>query len=124
MSATSFRVIGHVHTRGRRARPVPKPRRALPVRLEPQRGHDQRAQLPYAARRAHVGHPHGSPDMGGISANGRVLWLSGRYNHEVYAIDTANGRLLARIPVGAGPHGLSVWPQPGRHSLGHAGILR
>jgi DNA-binding beta-propeller fold protein YncE len=68
--------------------------------------------------------PHGSPDMGGVSADGKVLWLSGRYSHEVYAIDTSNGHLLARIPVGAGPHGLSVWPQPGRHSLGHTGILR
>ncbi len=66
----------------------------------------------------------GSPDMGGVSANGRVLWLSGRYNGVVYAISTRNGRLLAKIPVGSGPHGLSVWPQPGRYSLGHTGILR
>jgi DNA-binding beta-propeller fold protein YncE len=68
--------------------------------------------------------PHGTPDMGGVSADGRVLWLSGRYRSEVYAIDTSNGHLLARIPVGSGPHGLSVWPQPGRYSLGHTGILR
>jgi YVTN family beta-propeller protein len=66
----------------------------------------------------------GSPDMGGVSANGKVLWLSGRYNSVVYAISTTNGRLLAKIPVGSGPHGLSVWPQPGRYSLGHTGILR
>jgi DNA-binding beta-propeller fold protein YncE len=66
----------------------------------------------------------GSPDMGNVSANGRVLWLSGRWNNVVYAIDTRNGRLLARIPVGASPHGLCVWPQPGRYSLGHTGILR
>ena len=66
----------------------------------------------------------GSPDMGGVSADGRVLWLSGRYNAEVYAIDTRNGRLIARIPVGSSPHGLCVWPQPGRYSLGHTGILR
>jgi YVTN family beta-propeller protein len=66
----------------------------------------------------------GSPDMGNVSADGRVLWLSGRYNAEVYAISTASGRLLARIPVGLGPHGLCVWPQPGRYSLGHTGILR
>jgi DNA-binding beta-propeller fold protein YncE len=65
-----------------------------------------------------------SPDMGGVSADGRTLWLSGRYNSEVYAIDTKTGRLRARINVGAGPHGLSVWPQPGRYSLGHTGILR
>jgi DNA-binding beta-propeller fold protein YncE len=66
----------------------------------------------------------GSPDMGGLSANGRVLWLSGRYNAVVYAIDARNGHLLKRIPVGQGPHGLCVWPQPGRYSIGHTGILR
>jgi YVTN family beta-propeller protein len=66
----------------------------------------------------------GSPDMGGVSADGKVLWLSGRYDSEVYAIDTEDGHLLARIPVGQGPHGLCVYPQPGRYSLGHTGILR
>jgi DNA-binding beta-propeller fold protein YncE len=66
----------------------------------------------------------GSPDMGNVSANGRVLWVSGRWNGLVYAIDARTGRLLARIPVGVGPHGLCVWPQPGRYSLGHTGILR
>jgi DNA-binding beta-propeller fold protein YncE len=65
-----------------------------------------------------------SPDMGGVSADGRVLWLSGRYNAEVYAIDTRSGRLVKRIPVGAGPHGLCVFPQPGRYSLGHTGVFR
>jgi DNA-binding beta-propeller fold protein YncE len=66
----------------------------------------------------------GSPDMGGVSADGRVLWLSGRYDGVVYAISTRTGRLLHRIRVGAGPHGLCVWPQPGRYSIGHTGILR
>jgi YVTN family beta-propeller protein len=66
----------------------------------------------------------GSPDMGNVSADGKVLWLTGRYNGVLYAISTANGRLLAKIPVGAGPHGACVWPQPGRYSLGHTGILR
>jgi YVTN family beta-propeller protein len=66
----------------------------------------------------------GSPDMGDVSADGRVLWLSGRFNSEVYAIDTRTGRLVARVPVGASPHGLSVWPQPGRYSLGHTGNMR
>jgi hypothetical protein len=59
-----------------------------------------------------------------FSANGKVLWLSGRYNGEVYAISTVTGRLLHRIKVGDGPHGLCVWPQPGRYSIGHTGILR
>ncbi|MEU6070815.1 MULTISPECIES: YncE family protein [Streptomyces] len=66
----------------------------------------------------------GSPDMGGVSADGKVLWLSGRYNSEVYAIDTGTGAELARIKVGSGPHGLAVYPQPGRYSLGHTGIFR
>jgi hypothetical protein len=42
----------------------------------------------------------------------------------VYAIDTRTGGLVARIRVGVGPHGLCVWPQPGRYSIGHTGILR
>ncbi|MFI4991055.1 MAG: hypothetical protein ACHQHO_09130 [Solirubrobacterales bacterium] len=66
----------------------------------------------------------GSPDMGGVSADGSILWLSGRSDSSVYAISTRTGRLLHRIPVGLGPHGLCVWPQPGRYSLGHTGILR
>ena len=65
-----------------------------------------------------------SPDMGGVSADGRVLWLSGRYNAEVYAISTRTGHLIRRIGVGSGPHGLCVYPQPGRYSLGHTGVFR
>jgi DNA-binding beta-propeller fold protein YncE len=66
----------------------------------------------------------GSPDMGGISANGSVLWVSGRYDGVVYAISTRTGKLLAKIPVGDGPHGLCVYPQPGRYSLGHTDVFR
>ncbi len=65
-----------------------------------------------------------SPDMGGVSDDGKTLWLSGRYNAVVYAINTQTGQLRATIHVGQGPHGLCVWPQPGRYSLGHTGILR
>jgi DNA-binding beta-propeller fold protein YncE len=66
----------------------------------------------------------GSPDMGGVSADGRVLWLTGRYNGVIYAISTRSGRLIKTITVGSGPHGACVWPQPGRYSLGHTGVLR
>jgi YVTN family beta-propeller protein len=66
----------------------------------------------------------GSPDMGNLDAAGTELWLSGRFDHEVYVFDTVHGRLAARIPVGNGPHGLAVWPQPGRYSLGHTGNMR
>ena len=66
----------------------------------------------------------GSPDMGGVSADGRTLWLSGRYDSVVYVLDTTTGTLLKKIPVDSGPHGLCVWPQPGRYSLGHTGNMR
>ncbi len=66
----------------------------------------------------------GSPDMGGVTADGKELWLSGRYDSEVYVFDTATGALTHRIPVGREPHGLCVWPQPGRYSLGHTGNMR
>lgn len=66
----------------------------------------------------------GSPDMGALSPDGSQLWLAGRYHNEVYVIATADGRLIKRIPVGNGPHGLLYWPQPGRYSLGHTANLR
>lgn len=65
----------------------------------------------------------GSPDMGNVSADGKTLWLSGRYDDVVYAIDTSTGE-VRKIPVGHQPHGLTVWPQPGRYSLGHTGNMR
>jgi len=69
----------------------------------------------------------GSPDMGGVSADGTQLWLSGRFDNEVYVFDTRTGALIGRIqvhPAGIEPHGLLVWPQPGRYSLGHTGNTR
>jgi DNA-binding beta-propeller fold protein YncE len=66
----------------------------------------------------------GSPDMGGVSPDGKVLWLSGRYDATVYAIDTADGHLIGKVRVPNKPHGLAVWPQPGRFSLGHTGVMR
>jgi len=65
----------------------------------------------------------GSPDMGNVSADGKWLWLSGRYDGVVYAFNTEDGSVKT-IPVGGMPHGLTVWPQPGRYSLGHTGNMR
>ena len=65
----------------------------------------------------------GSPDMGNVSADGKQLWLSGRYDDAVYVFDTDTGA-VRQVKVGAEPHGLTVWPQPGRYSLGHTGNLR
>ncbi len=66
----------------------------------------------------------GSPDMGNVTADGTELWLSGRYDRAVYVLSTADGHLIRKLDVGDGPHGLCVWPQPGRYSLGHTGITR
>lgn len=65
----------------------------------------------------------GSPDMGNVSADGKQLWLSGRFDSEVYMFDTTTGAVV-KIPVGVEPHGLTVWPQPGRYSQGHTGNMR
>lgn len=66
----------------------------------------------------------GSPDMGGISADGTQFWVSGRYNNVVYVFDIVHGKFLRSIAVGKEPHGLAYFPQPGRYSLGHTGIFR
>ncbi|MDQ2709224.1 MAG: YncE family protein [Actinomycetota bacterium] len=68
--------------------------------------------------------PGATFDMGGLTADGKQLWLSGRYDGHVYVLDTVDGHLIKQIAVGRGPHGLCVWPQPGRYSLGHTGITR
>jgi len=65
----------------------------------------------------------GSPDMGNVSADGRWLWLAGRYDDVIYRFDTTSGD-VAKVKVGAEPHGLTIWPLPGRYSLGHTGNLR
>jgi streptogramin lyase len=65
----------------------------------------------------------GSPDMGNVSADGKWLWLSGRFDDMVYRFDTSTGA-MDKIAVGQEPHGLTVWPLPGRYSLGHTGNLR
>jgi YVTN family beta-propeller protein len=51
--------------------------------------------------------------MGNVSADGKLLWLSGRFDNVVYAIDTSKGEVKT-IKVGREPHGLTVWPQPER----------
>jgi YVTN family beta-propeller protein len=66
----------------------------------------------------------GSPDMGNISADGRYLWLAARYDDVVYRFDTQDGGKVVQVKVGAEPHGLTVWPIPGRYSLGHTGNMR
>jgi YVTN family beta-propeller protein len=81
--------------------------------------------IDFATRRIVAVWPvHGTPDMGGVSPDGGTLWVSGRYSGAVYAISTRTGHVLATISVGVSPHGLCVWPQPGRYSTGHTGVMR
>jgi len=92
----------------------------------PPRGKGSVAVIDFATRKIVATWPipgGGSPDMGNVSVDGTVLWLSGRYDNVVYAIDTATGQVQS-IPVGKEPHGLTVWPQPGCYSLGHTGNMR
>jgi len=65
----------------------------------------------------------GSPDMGNVSVDGTKLWVAGRFDDVVYEFDTTTGA-VRQIRVGMEPHGLAVWPQPGRYSLGHTGNMR
>jgi YVTN family beta-propeller protein len=91
-----------------------------------ERGMGSVSVLDFATRKVDVTWPipgGGSPDMGNVSADGKWLWLSGRYDNVVYAFDTTSGAVKI-IPVGLEPHGLTVWPQPGRYSLGHTGNMR
>lgn len=68
--------------------------------------------------------PGGAPDLGGLSADGTILWLTSHSHPEIYALDTRTGHLTNRIPLTAQPHGLAVYPQPGRYCLGHTGVFR
>jgi YVTN family beta-propeller protein len=92
----------------------------------PPHGKGSISVLDFASRKVEATWPipgGGSPDMGNVSADGKLLWVSGRYDNVVYAIDTATGAVKT-IRVGTEPHGLTVWPQPGRYSLGHTGNMR
>lgn len=92
----------------------------------PPKGKGSISVIDFATRKVEVTWPipgGGSPDMGNVSIDGKQLWLSGRYDNSVYVIDTTSGNVKS-IPVKTEPHGLTVWPQPGRYSLGHTGNLR
>jgi len=94
--------------------------------LGPPRGRGSVSVIDFATRKVETTWPipgGGSPDMGNVSADGKQLWLSGRFDDVVYVIDTATGA-VTKIPVGKEPHGMTVWPQPGRYSLGHTGNMR
>lgn len=124
IDGASMRVVGFVRT-GVDAHGLYPSRDGRHLYVSNRRGHSI-SVIDFATRRvvATWNLPGTSPDMGGVSADGRVLWLCGRYNNAVYAISTTDGHLIATIPVPNRPHGLCVWPQPGRYSTGHTGVMR
>ena len=125
ISAATFQVIGFIPT-GRDAHGLYVSRDGKSMYVT-NRGSGSISVIDQATRSVKVTWPipgGGSPDMGNVSPDGTVLWVSGRYNACVYAISLVDGHLIAKIPVPNEPHGLAVWPQPGRYSLGHTGIMR
>jgi YVTN family beta-propeller protein len=92
----------------------------------PQKGKGSVSVVDFATRKLVATWPipsGGSPDMGNVGVDGKTLWLSSRFDDAVYAIDTVTGGVRT-ISVKKEPHGLCVWPQPGRYSLGHMGNIR
>lgn len=123
IDAVRFRTVGFIPT-GRGAHGL-YPSRDAGLLYVTNSGERTVSLISFAQRRA-VGswRVPTAPDMGSVSADGRLLWLSARGDDAVFVVSTRTGRPVRRIPVGAGPHGLCVYPQPGRFSLGHTGIYR
>jgi YVTN family beta-propeller protein len=127
VDATTFKEIGFIKT-GKGAHGLYPSRDATRLYVS-NRGEGSVSVIDFATRQVVAkwvfDGGHGSPDMGGVSADGKILWLTGRYDGEMYAISTDTGKLVVPpIKVGNGPHGACVWPQPGRYSMGHTGVLR
>ena len=88
------------------------------VRHESRRGIDlgDRFRTGRSSRKWKI--PGGSPDMGGVSADGKVLWLSGRYDAEVYAISTGPAVCSPASRSAAGRTDCASGRSPGGYSLG------
>ena len=124
-TAPPRKVIGFIPT-GKGAHGIYfEPRRARLCSSPTGARHGLRARPGHRRGDGHLADPRRRQPRHGRRVGGRhAAVASGRYNGEVYVLSTADGQLLARIPVGDGPHGLCVWPQPGRYSLGHTGVTR
>jgi YVTN family beta-propeller protein len=134
VDADTFKEIGHVKTGlgthglypSRDGKQLYVANRGVARVYGPPRGKGSVSVIDFATRKVITTWPipgGGSPDMGNLSIDGNTLWLSGRYDNAVYKIDTTSGQVKS-IQVKTEPHGLTVWPQPGRYSLGHTGNLR
>ena len=66
----------------------------------------------------------GSPDMGNVSADGNAALALGPLRRRRLRLRHDHRRVCSASPSAQEPHGLTVWPQPGRYSLGHTGNMR
>jgi DNA-binding beta-propeller fold protein YncE len=123
VSASTFRLVGFIRTRlDSHGLYVSRNTQELYVT---NRGGESITVIDFATRHiVAVWRVPGTPDMGNLSPNGRILWVSSRYTSSVLAISTQTGHLIASVPAGISPHGVCVWPQPGRYSIGHTGVMR
>ena len=69
-----------------------------------------------------MGHPV-SFGMEGAANSRSEQEFYARFDSDAYMIDTTSGA-VTKFRVGVEPHGLTVWPQPGRYSQGHTGNMR
>ena len=69
--------------------------------------------------------PGNFPHDPAVAADGSV-WYTDQHNSYIGHLDPGTGKIVDyRTPTpGSGPHGLCVYPQPGRYSLGHTGVFR
>jgi YVTN family beta-propeller protein len=61
--------------------------------------------------------------MGLLDPAGTTMWIANRYHSSVMAIDVTTGEVRCTIATDAGPHGLTYFPTPGVHSIGHNGLM-
>jgi DNA-binding beta-propeller fold protein YncE len=123
IDARTWRLLGLIHT-GADAHGLYVSRNTKDLYVTNRAGHSV-SVIDFATRRVVVvWHVNGTPDMGNLSPDGTILWVSSRYTGAVLAISTRTGQLFASIPAGVSPHGVCVWPQPGSYSTGHTGVMR
>lgn len=124
IDAATFKKVGFIQT-GQDAHGLYVSRDTRQLYVTNRRGHSI-SVIDFATRKVVATWNLGqaTPDMGNISPDGKVLWLGGRYTSQVYAISTTDGHIIASIVAGKSPHGLCVWPEPGRYSTGHTGVMR
>ena len=131
----SFTQTDFIPTGDRHARALPEPRRqgtvcrqsrlALDARRAARQGQHRGRRLRDRQGRADLADPGRRQPRHGQCQRGRKAALAVRAvrQRRLRHRHSETGAVKS-IPVGQEPHGLTVWPQPGRYSLGHTGNMR